>query len=67
MKILLEKLQKLERMEEIASHAEADYEREPENIEAEELFDLAYQNEFNAYMDAANYIVSMTSGLMPPL
>ncbi len=62
MTTLIEKLQRLERMEEIAKHAEADYEREPENTEAEELFDLAYQNEFNAYMDAANYIVSMTGG-----
>ena len=51
MKILLEKLQKLERMEEIANHAEADYEREPENAEYEKTFDLAYQNEFKAYID----------------
>ena len=56
MKILLEKLQKLERMEEIANHAEADYEREPENAEYEATFDLAYQNEFKAYIEAAKYI-----------
>lgn len=43
MKILLEKLQKLERMEEIANHAEADYDREPENAEYEETFGRAYK------------------------
>ena len=62
MKILLEKLQKLERMEEIANHAESDYEREPENAEYEAIFDLAYQNEFKAYIEAAKYIEYMTDG-----
>ena len=62
MNILLEKLQKLERMEEIANHAEADYEREPENAEYEATFDLAYQNEFKAYIEAAKYIEYMTDG-----
>ena len=62
MKILLEKLQKLERMEEIANHAEADYERDPENAEYEATFDLAYQNEFKAYIEAAKYIEYMTDG-----
>ena len=62
MKILLEKLQKLERMEEIATHAEADYEREPENAEYAATFDLAYQNEFKAYIEAAKYIEYMTDG-----
>ena len=62
MKILLEKLQKLERMEEIANHAEADYEREPENSEYEATFDLAYKNEFKAYIEAAKYIEYMTNG-----
>ena len=62
MKILLEKLQKLERMEEIATHAEADYEREAENAEFEETFDRAYKNEFEAYISAAKYIEYMTGG-----
>ena len=62
MKILLEKLQKLERMEEIANHAEKDYEREPENAEYEATFDLAYKNEFKAYIEAAKYIEYMTGG-----
>lgn len=62
MKILLEKLQKLERMEEIANHAEADYEREPENAEYEEIFDRAYKNEFDAYISLAKYIEYITSG-----
>ena len=56
MKILLEKLQKLERMEEIANHAEADYDREPENAEYEETFDRAYENEYNAFMLVASQI-----------
>ena len=62
MKILLEKLQKLERMEEIANHAEADYDREPENAEYESTFDRAYKNEFDAFVNAAKYIEYMTNG-----
>lgn len=62
MKILLEKLQKLERMDEIANHAQADYEREPENAEYEETFDRAYKNEFDAYISLAKYIEHMTGG-----
>ena len=62
MNILLEKMQKLQRMEEIANHAEADYERDPENAEYEATFDLAYQNEFKAYIEAAKYIEYMTDG-----
>ena len=62
MKILLEKLQKLERMEEIANHAEADYDREPENAEYEETFDRAYKNEFDAFVSLAKYIEYMTGG-----
>ena len=42
MKILLEKLEKLERAEELANRAEADYISEPENEEFEEIFDRAY-------------------------
>ena len=60
MKILLEKLQKLERMEEIANHAEADYERDPENAEYEATFDRAYKNEFEAFVSIAQYIEYMT-------
>lgn len=62
MKILLEKLQKLERLEEIANHAESDYEREPENTEFEETFDRAYKNEFGAYISLAKYIEYVTGG-----
>ena len=62
MEILLEKLQKLERMEEIANHAEADYDREPENEEYEETFDRAYKNEFDAFVSLAKYIEYMTGG-----
>lgn len=52
----------LERMEEIANHAEADYESDPENKEYEETFDRAYQNEYNAFIAAAECIVKMTGG-----
>ncbi len=62
MKILLEKLQRLERMEEIANHAQADYEREPENAEYEETFDRAYKNEFEAFVILAKYIEYITGG-----
>lgn len=49
-------LLKLERLEEIANHAEADYEREPENLEYEETFDRAYKNEFSAFMTVSGQI-----------
>lgn len=62
MKISLKKLQRLERMEEIADHAEADYDRKPENKEYEETFDRVYKNEFDAYISAAKYIEYMTDG-----
>lgn len=55
-------LEKLARLEEIANHAEADYEREPENKEYEETFDRAYQNEYNALMSVSKLIVKMTNG-----
>ena len=55
-------LEKLARLEEIANHAEADYEREPENREFEELFDKAYQNENDAFMAVSELIVKITSG-----
>ena len=61
MNILIEKLQRLEKLEEIANHAEADYEREPESTEYEETFDRAYKNEFEAYVSLAKYIVFITN------
>ena len=62
MKILLEKLQELERLEEIANNAEADYEREPENEEYEAAFDLAYKNQYKKYIEASKYIEYITNG-----
>ena len=56
MKILLEKLQKLERMEEIADHAEADYEREPENAEYEATFETL--EELKKYAKENNYKIA---------
>lgn len=61
MRILIEKLQRLKRLEEISNHAEADYEREPENAEYEEIFDRAYRNEFEAFVSLAKYIVFITN------
>lgn len=49
-------LLKLETLEEIANHAEADYEKEPENREFEETFDRAYKNEFAAFMTVSGQI-----------
>ena len=49
-------LLKLETLEEIANHAEADYEKEPENREFEETFDRAYKNEFAAFMAVSGQI-----------
>lgn len=49
-------LLKLEQLEEIANHAEADYEREPENTEYEEAFDRAYDNQFKMFMTVSNQI-----------
>lgn len=47
---------KLEQLEKIADHAEADYQREPENVEYEETFDLAYKNKYNVFMLVASQI-----------
>lgn len=49
-------LYKLEQLESISNHAEADYSREPENVEYEEAFGRAYQNEYNAFMLVASQI-----------
>ena len=49
-------LLKLEKLEEIASHAEADYEKDPESAEYEETFDRAYKNEFSAFMTVSGQI-----------
>lgn len=60
MKILLEKLQNLEKAEKAANRAEAEWENEPESAELEKAFDTAYKAEFNAYISAAKYIEYMT-------
>lgn len=51
-------LLRLEKLEEIANHAEADYEKEPENREFEETFDRAYKNEFAAFMAVSGQIAN---------
>ena len=47
---MINELTRLERLEEIANHAEDDYDREPENAEYEKTFDDAYKNEYAAFM-----------------
>ena len=49
-KKMIEELTRLEKLEEIANHAESDYDREPENADYEKTFDDAYKNEYNAFM-----------------
>lgn len=62
MKILLEKIKKLEQLEKIADEAETRYAEQPENTEFENAFDEAYKEEFDAYISAAKYIEYMTGG-----
>lgn len=62
MKILFEKIKKLEQLERIANEAEARYTEQPESAELESAFDEAYKAEFEAYIGAAKYIEYMTGG-----
>ncbi len=55
-KRIIEELKNLERLEEIANHAENDYDREPENAEYEKTFDDAYKNEYAAFMAVATLL-----------
>ncbi len=56
------KLEKLEALEKISTHAEADYEANPESAECEEAFDRAYKNEFNAYMECVKMVQKISGG-----
>lgn len=56
------RLAKLEELEQIANHAESDYEADPENAELEATFDRAYKNEFNAYMECVKMIQKISGG-----
>lgn len=62
MKILLEKIKRLEQLEKIADEAEARYTEQPESKELESAFDEVYKAEFDAYISAAKYIEYMTGG-----
>lgn len=62
MKILLEKIKKLETAGKVADEAEARYTEQPESEELENAFDEAYKAEFDAYISAAKYIEYMTGG-----
>ena len=55
-KKMIDELTKLERLEEIANHAEDDYDREPENAEYEKTFDAAYKAEYTAFMAVATML-----------
>lgn len=57
-KKIIEELTRLERLEEIANHADADYDREPENVEYEKAFDDAYKNEYAAFMSVATTLAT---------
>ena len=62
MKVLLEKLQNLNKLEKIADIAESKYAQDPQNTDLENAFDEAYKAEFEAYINAAKYIEYMTDG-----
>lgn len=57
---IIKELARLERLEEIANHAESDYDREPENVEFEKTFDDAYKNEYTAFMAVATLLCELT-------
>ena len=61
-KELLEKLKKFEELETAANKADAAYQAEPENAEAEAAFDKAYKEEFQAMEDLLNAIEQITNG-----
>ncbi|DAB25392.1 TPA: hypothetical protein CPT81_00020 [Candidatus Gastranaerophilales bacterium HUM_20] len=62
MKILFEKIKKLEQLEKVADEAEARYTEQPESEELGNAFDEAYKAEFDAYISTAKYIEYMTGG-----
>lgn len=55
-KKMIAELARLERLEEIANHAESDYDREPENAEYEKTFDDSYKAEYTAFMSVATML-----------
>ena len=59
-KKMIEELTRLERLEEIANHAEADYDREPENAEYEKAFDETYRNEYASFMEVSTMLSDYT-------
>lgn len=59
-KKMIEELVRLERLEEIANHAESDYEREPENAEYEKAFDETYKNEYASFMAVSKMLSDYT-------
>lgn len=53
---IFEELQHLAILEEIANHAEANYDRDLEDEDYERAYDLAYENEYNSFMKAATML-----------
>lgn len=53
---IIDELTRLERLEDIANHADADYDREPENADCEKAFDDAYKAEYAAFMTVATML-----------
>lgn len=53
---LYKKLKELEELETIANFAEAAYEKNPENKKIETEFDVAYQNQFNAFLELSEML-----------
>ena len=53
---MIEELARLERLEDIANHAEADYDRDPENAEYEKAFDETYKNEYASFMAVSTMV-----------
>ena len=60
LKYSYEELERLERLEEIANHAEADYDREPENAEYEKAFDETCKNEYASFMAVSTMLSDYT-------
>lgn len=62
MNVLIEKLQKLEKLEQATFAIESALVDDPQNKELEKAFDAAYKVEFATMLNCAKYIECMTSG-----
>lgn len=53
-------LEKLEELEQIATVADTEYEKDPMNVEKEKAFDEAYKNEYDCFMRVSAAIVELS-------